>query len=262
MKCIFCGGANLATTTEHCPPRGLFKDKQWPKGFDFPACGPCNFGTRDDDRLVAMLAATAPNKSEPARLEKWSKLMKGVHRQSPETLQQMFKPKSVMEARSLARRFGLKRGPGQTYQDVANIADIPEALHTAVKTLAAKLGKAVYFQETGNIFPADGGIQFVWFTNAQKLEHGKIVVLEALASTAATSRPLRGNGKDLKDQFDYRYSVDEPGDLHLLQAVFGEVFGFVTIFSQTPGRLEGIENDLSQKLGVEKGPFSFLSSNR
>ena len=149
-----------------------------------------------------------------------------------------------------------------TAMSAAGIVHIPEALHRAVGILGGKLTKGVYYKQTGNILPEDGGVMFQWFTNAQLREHGKIAILDALAGMTAMSTPQERSGKDLKDQFDYLYSVDGSGDLHVMQVVIGKMFGFVTIFSQTPGRLEKIDNYLNAKLGTEKGPFRFLSSNR
>ena len=58
--CVFCGGGAKATTKEHCPPRSMFQGRQWPEGFEFPACDSCNHGTSDQDLLVAMLARMDP----------------------------------------------------------------------------------------------------------------------------------------------------------------------------------------------------------
>jgi hypothetical protein len=43
--CIFCGGTVAATTVEHCPPRAMFDNKEWPEGYAFPACASCNGGS-------------------------------------------------------------------------------------------------------------------------------------------------------------------------------------------------------------------------
>jgi hypothetical protein len=58
--CAFCGGVTPSTTVEHCPPRAMFQNRQWPEGFEFPACDRCNCGTSDDDLLIAMLARVDP----------------------------------------------------------------------------------------------------------------------------------------------------------------------------------------------------------
>jgi hypothetical protein len=59
--CIYCAGTNAATTIEHMPPISVFEGRQRPKGFEFPACGPCNNGTSLSDLVAAMLARIWPD---------------------------------------------------------------------------------------------------------------------------------------------------------------------------------------------------------
>jgi hypothetical protein len=98
--CIFCGGQRVATTQEHCPPRALFREKKWPEGYVFPACEECNWGTSDDDLMVAFLAhlTKAGNKG--------AGLMHQVNRQFPGFIDGMFQ-RSTAEARRLGRKVGL-----------------------------------------------------------------------------------------------------------------------------------------------------------
>lgn len=255
--CIFCGGQRPATTEEHCPPRALFRDKQWPEGYIFPACDICNGGSSDDDLMVAFLAQMTQTGNGH---KKASGLIYQVNRQFPGFIESMFQ-RSAVEARRTARRLGLRPSPGETYKDLP-VVNLPEETHKCVGVLAAKLTKAVFFKQTHTIFPTDGGILFQWFTNAQKMEHGRIVLLDALSHFAAMSVPKRRNGKDLTDQFDYKYSVDEYGALHILQVVFGDVFGFVSIFSQVPGRLESMEERIKKAHPELDSPFKLLSSNK
>ena len=255
VLCIFCGGNVIATTEEHCPPRALFRDKQWPEGYVFPACHPCNGGSSNDDLMVAFLAKLQPG-ANAETLNKGSGLMRMVHRQFPGLLQKMMES-SAVEARAQARRLGMRPAPGQTYQELG-IVNVTDAMDECVAAFAAKLSKAVYYQQTSRIFPVDGSIMFQWFTNAQRIEHGRIALLDGLAGLAAMSPPKQRAGKDLKDQFDYLYSQGENGELHVLQVVFGEVFGFVTIFSPVPGRLEAMEDRLKARAGRDDSPFRFL----
>lgn len=253
--CIFCGGQRVANTQEHCPPRALFREKKWPEGYVFPSCEDCNGGTSDDDLMVAFLAhLTKSGNSEKNGFG----LMLQVNKQFPGFIDGMFQ-RTTAEARRLGRKVGLRRGPGETYQELP-VVKLPKEANQCVSVLAAKLTKAIYFKRTSAIFPADGGIMFQWFTNAQKMEHGRIVLLDAISHFAAMSVPKRRGGKDLSDQFDYKYSVSESGELHLLQVVFGDVFGFVTIFSQVPGCLESIEEGIEKAHPTLRRPFRFLST--
>lgn len=257
LPCILCGGHVLATTKEHCPPRSLFQLRQWPEGYEFPACAACNGGSSNSDLIVAFIAHMDPA-ANTEQLTKGFGLMRRVNKQAPKLLPAMFMS-SAVEARAQARRLGMRPGPGQTYQGLG-IANITDEMREAVESVAAKLTKAVYYMQTGSVFPVNGGIMFQWFTNAQLREHGRIPVLEAMAPMAATSPTIKRSGKNLKDQFDYRYSRDDTGDLHVMQVAFGQVFGFVTVFSQVPGKLEAIEASIKAKVQDGESPFKFLST--
>lgn len=249
----------MATTKEHCPPRALFREKNWPEGYEFPACKACNGGSSDSDLIVAFMANMDPAANDE-QLKKGHGLMRLAHRQAPRMLPAMFNS-SALKARAQARRLGMKPGPGQTYQGLG-IVNVTDEMRLAVETVAAKLTKAVFYMQTGSIFPQDGSIWFQWFTNAQLREHGNIPLIEALANFPAEAPVLKRNGKDLSDQFDYKYSKDDEGYLHVLQTVFGQVFGFVTIFSQVPGKLEEIETKIKRQVPDGQSPFIFLGTKK
>ena len=255
LPCIFCGGHELATTKEHCPPRSLFRGRNWPEGYEFPACETCNGGSSNSDLIVAFMANMNPNANSEESV-KGANLMRRAHKQVPNLLPEMF-AMSAVESRAQARLLGMRPGPGQTYQSLG-IANVTNEMQTAVESVAAKLTKAVYYMQTGSIFPRHGEIWFQWFTNAQLRQYGRIHILEAMATMAATSPALQRNGKDLKDQFDYKYSRDDTGDLHVMQVVFGDVFGLATIFSQVPGKLEKIEANIKSQLPHGASPFKYL----
>lgn len=256
LPCIYCGGRAAGTTEDHCPPRALFREKQWPEGFVFPACEPCNGGSSDEDLLVALLAHMAPDQDKKTQTT-GTGLMRLIHRQQPYLLGQMMKMTAI-EAKSAARRLNMKPEPGQTYQEMG-IVNIPEEMHTAVGAFALKLTKAIYFKQTGNIFPAEGSVMYQWFTNAQMQEHGSIPMLDAFANVAAATSPIKRNGKDLSDQFDVKFSTASDAPLHVIQVIFGKMFGFVSILSEEPGRVEALHQRMVEKTGNE-GPFTFLTS--
>jgi hypothetical protein len=234
----------------------MFRDKQWPVGYVFPACEACNGGTSDDDLTVAFMAQMDPASTDEQRM---TGLMYMLHKQNPVALPSM--ELSPIEARAAARRLGIRPAIGQTYQELG-IVRVPASMDAAVATLAMKLSKAVYFAQTERIFPTNGGIMMSWFTNATRLENEGRTVLDALSGLTAMSTPKTRNGKDLQDQFDYRYSHGEDHDLNVLQVVFGKVFGFVTLFSPTAGKMEAFEDSMKAKRGNDASPFLWLSSNR
>lgn len=254
--CIFCGGKQQATTKEHCPPRALFQGKLWPEGFEFPACNACNNGTGDDDVVVALIGRMDPFHNGGNKDGRVVGLMKNVNQQHPGLLNEMVSM-SAGESRRAARSLGIKPPPGLTYQQTG-IVNVTEHMDRAVQTFARKLSKAIFYLETGEIFPAVGEIQFNWFTNAAFFKSGSPPVLEAFSAIEAPVPRIVRNAKNLSDQFDYRYALSANRELALLRAVFGRGFGFVTISSPIPGKLHEIDAELQAKTGKESGPFRFL----
>ena len=237
--CVFCGGAEAASTREHCPPKSLFQHKQWPHGFDFPACAECNGETSDDDVVVAFLSRMHPVVNTGNKDGRVEGLMRSVNNQHPGFLKEMF-GMSAVEARKAARKLGVKPPKGMTYQKMG-LARVPDRMDKAVQTIARKLTKALFYRETNTIFPLDGEITFKWFTNADKFREGSIPVLEFAANFTAPASNVTRSGKDLRNQFDYKYSLSVERDLAVLTALFGPAFGFVTVACSKVGVLADIE---------------------
>lgn len=88
LRCYFCG--NAANTIDHVPPRACFPTGYAPEGFEFPACDPCNQGTKKQDQifgLYSMLLDFDESKMRrPEDLEKMSNLRRGIANNYPEAL--------------------------------------------------------------------------------------------------------------------------------------------------------------------------------
>jgi hypothetical protein len=250
-QCIFCGGFTPANTVDHVPPKIIFRNKSWPEGFEFPACEACNNGTSDDDLVVGLLARMTKEDSSILGL------LKNIKGQHPQLLAEMLDI-SEAEAKVAAEKFHIEKPEGMTYRELG-IVNVTDTMNLAVTTLASKLSKAVYYKLTGEIFPNKGGILFNWFTNAQLFEHGKVYVLDGLKQFKFTTEVLKRSNTLLHDQFDYRYSLSEEGTIHLLQAVFGGSFGFVTIFSPDPEIIQSIDANTLESTDHKNSAFSIIS---
>ncbi|QJD89897.1 hypothetical protein HH213_07160 [Duganella dendranthematis] len=242
--CIFCGGTEPTTTKEHCPPKALFQNRQWPEGYEFPACIKCNNGTSNYDRMLAMLARTDFSGDAGNRDGKFPSLVAGVHAQDAMQIRSMFP--SVREARTYNRRLGITPKHGQTHQQASPLK-ITSEMQTAVAVFSRKLAKALYFREVGTIFPSHGGLGLRWFTNADLLEKGHYEVFEMLEGLPGHAPTLKRGGKELNDQFSYKMTVCADVDMFVLQASFGSAFGLVIFGSGESGRLEGIMMKLAAK---------------
>jgi hypothetical protein len=213
---------------------------------EFPSCEACNDGSRDQDVLAAMLARMGPDTELRNRDGRLPGLVRKVNSRFPGLLREMM-PSSI-EARRANRRIGLTPPVGGTHQDT-HVVKIPEKIREAVRVLASKLAKGLFYMEMGQIFPGQGCLLFRWFTNSHVIRDGGPVLFELLNQLAGKAPVLRRAGRDLVDQFEYKLSTAESERLFVLQAHFPGSFGFVVFGSATPGHLESIAAALLEQTG-------------
>lgn len=254
--CAFCGGGEAAVTIEHCPPRSLFQNREWPEGFEFPSCEACNSGTSNHDVLIAMIARVDPIHLKGNLDGKHEGLMKMVNRQYPGLLQKMMP--SATEARKANRKLGIQPAYGQTHQEVG-VVKIPEEVHEAVCIFAKKLSKGIFYKETRSIFPNNGCLLMNWFTNAELIRTGKYGIFEILKNINGEAPLLKRGGKFLNNQFEYKLSLAPEKTIFALQAKLGNSFGFVVFGSVLPGLLEKHVVNIREQ-SQHNGPFAILQS--
>jgi hypothetical protein len=156
--CIFCGGTSLATTIEHTPPRVMFRGKQRPNELIFPSCQSCNSGTARSDLVASLLGRTYPNADaiDEADLKK---VLAAVKNNVPGLLEEM----RVSDAKQIR---GRRQMPGMPADGWLLRADGP-ILTAHMTAFGAKLGLALHFEAHERAVPNSGGVQPIWFSNAQ-----------------------------------------------------------------------------------------------
>src|SRR6266702_3296638 len=101
-RCCFCGGAATSAEPDHVPSRVLFDGRQWPEGFEFPACVSCNRASRHDEQIIAMLSRMYPDTTtEKGRLEVQERI-RAVAFNYPEILQEI-RPTAEQERTALEK---------------------------------------------------------------------------------------------------------------------------------------------------------------
>lgn len=235
----------------------MFQHRQWPEGFEFPACEACNGGSSDDDLLVAMLARMDPFNNRGNLDGSHFGLMQRVNKQFPGLFAKMVP--TPTEARTANRNLGVVPSAGQTHQQ-AGAVKVPEELHSAVCVFARKLVKGVYYQNAGIPFPNDGCLLLNWFSNAELLREGRYPVFDLLRELDGNAPQLKRSGKMLNDQFEFKFSISPDKKILILQARFGAAFGLAVFGSTEPNMLERIVTRLREETG-HAGPFAILQSN-
>jgi hypothetical protein len=214
--CIYCAGTNAATTIEHMPPIAVFEGKQRPKGFEFPACGPCNNGTSHSDLVAALLARIWPDADSEIQKKDLKKLLGAVANNIPQLLSEM----SIGRAgEKLARKqYNLPT-------DVHPMrADGPLLTHY-MHTFAAKFGFALHYEINGEPVPTAGGVQVMWFSNVQDLNDQ---IPQMLVDMLPSPSTLQQGVKSVAEQFKYSQAVVESGHL-LYLASFNKSFAVAGI---------------------------------
>jgi hypothetical protein len=192
--CIYCAGANPATTIEHMPPIMMFDQRQRPKGLEFPTCDGCNHRTRLTDLVASLLGRVYPDSENDPNKKELKKLLAAVRNNVPGLLQEMM----VDEAGQSAARRAIPNMPSGS---AVLRADGP-ILTKYMRTFGAKLGLAFHFEALGAFVPEKGGVQPMYFTNVNAARGELPMQIINLLPPAQT---LRQGRKDVRDQFSYSF---------------------------------------------------------
>lgn len=215
-RCIYCAGTNVATTIEHMPPISVFEGRQRPKGFEFPACQPCNNGTGHSDLVAAMLARIWPDADSERQRTDISKLLRAIANNIPQLLHEM----NIGRAgEKLARKE--HNLPADSYP---MRADGPLLTHH-IQTFAAKFGFALHYEVNGEPVPVTGGVQVMWFSNVQALTDE---IPQMLVDVLPAPSTLQQGTKSVAEQFKYSYAKAERDHL-LYLASFNKSFAVAGI---------------------------------
>ncbi len=225
--CIFCGGIAPATTRDHVPSRQNFHLREWPEGYEFPSCEPCNQSTKDAEQVVALIARIGPGPKAKSEQTEMDRIVRALRNNCPDVLLELRATPSQIGEYRARPWFGELAKTGQA-------APVPLSVRgpivsRSITAVARKLFTALHYREFEKIIPAKGGIFWRWYTNVQRLDNK---LPEELLSVI-NSRPIVKRGHhDLSDQFSYSFAKVEDGELAGYFATFWRSFallGFVDL---------------------------------
>jgi hypothetical protein len=208
--CIYCGGVNEATTTDHMPPITIFEQRRRPRGLEFSACEPCNSGGRVAEKIVGLVSRMYPDPANDAGREELKRLYREFASHHPDLLREMWPTDDQLqlEANLPAGTHVLNaRGP---------------LLNKAMNRFAAKLALALHFKMTGAIASTAAAVGGRWYSNHQAYT-GAIpdVLLKAVRDAAGTLVQGKWN---VGEQFAYAGAHTPSGKQSLFVARFREAF--------------------------------------
>ena len=208
--CIYCGGVNEATTTDHMPPITIFDQRRRPRGLEFSACQPCNSGGRVAEKIVGLVSRTYPDPPNDTGRKELKRLYREFASHHPDLLEEMWPTNEQLqqEANLPAGTHVLNaRGP---------------RLNEAMNRFAAKLALALHFKMTGAIASTAAAVAGRWYSNHQAYT-GAIpdVLLKAVRDAAGTLVQGKWN---VGEQFAYAGAHTPSGKQSLFVARFREAF--------------------------------------
>jgi hypothetical protein len=162
--CCFCGGDAATEDRDHIPPKVTFIGSKIPGNLniEFPACRPCNCRSSQYDQIAAILSFSTPRNLRAGEREQFLKAVGGVRNNSRAALIEI--NQGFVGQRSREKAVEAKHGLPVKATELGPISKL------AFFTLAAKLGLAYYFRETGRIVPKKGAVIVDVVTNTRILD--------------------------------------------------------------------------------------------
>jgi hypothetical protein len=196
---------------------------------------------------VALLARTDPFTDAGNKDGRMDAIIGSVDQKYPGLIRKMMP--TANQAKRINQRLGIAPPAGGTAQETGAI-HVTEEIHHAVEIFAAKLTKAVYYLHTDGALPPGRRLALKWFTNQELFtNNGRYAIFDSLQELAGVAPDLRRAKSFLNDQFSYKLSRSADSKSFVLQAAFGNGFGFLVIGATEADVLEPIFANLEKRTG-------------
>jgi hypothetical protein len=182
----------------------MFIRKQRPKGLEFPSCRECNTGTSKSDLVASFVGRLSVEPSSDEEAAESKKLFSSVQNNVPGLLEEMQVGRAGQELRA--------NGPLVTQ-------------HMLV--FGAKLGFALHYEALRSVVPPTGGVQSLWFSNAQAAR-GEIPK-DLFSLLPATRQTLKQGRREVSDQFQYTWVITPERQHALFYATFHNSFAIAVV---------------------------------
>jgi len=213
--CCFCGGNRPATTIDHIPARTCFFGRQYPEGFEFPACDHCQSASRLDEMAFAFYARALDRNSANFDGPATTKMITGLANNLPHLLPNPFL--DGRKKRDAFKRMGLRK-PANVLAERLPVIEIDPELHQRIERYARKIACALYYREQERIASADHLILADWgqFNDNPFMDSSKgFIEMTPLITVGQRTNVNIG------DQFVYRCNKCDDPDVLAALAGFG-----------------------------------------
>lgn len=230
--CIYCG--EVATTTDHFPPRCFFEGRQWPEHYEFPCCSDCNQEGRGYEQAFAVLARVRLRGSRKDQAQsEWGQLLRGLYNNQPNLVEEWFSLSRNEIRHALRDAFG-SRGDEMRRAGWGSINLGPLTQRIASEFLV-KLSKALYYLHNRRIFD---GVLIIRHIDLFGQDHTPESLTAMLNIAPLEAVPARGN-LSLADQFHYRFNNN---------AEHGAMYAIVQFNEQLVFQVIALRHDMAAQL--------------
>ena len=223
--CCFCGGGAKAVEVDHTPSRSFFVERDWPLGYEFPACKSCNRDAGLSEAVCASIARAGGNPDlkgdeVSASLLEGAQLFSGVANRDPELIKEFF---------GVERVYGLITSPlvEARLKDSAgnHIAFLGDRFHRYFDAYMEKLACALFYKHAGSILKANASVLFRTISNAQRgtEDEQKIDRMEFPRRPVLIRSSQSRTKTPISAQFDYSYHFGD-NDSAIFKIRFHQTF--------------------------------------
>ncbi len=196
-RCVYCSSTG-PFTLEHMPPIGMFKDRDRPKGWEFPSCERCNNGTTGVDAVAQMFAMIEPFNENAWKVKKFSKLLSSVRNTAPSVSKELAPPHARKD--TMLRVNGLLR---PAIELSANGPEVRRHLHL----FSEKVAMAAFSKLCGRPIEMSGVLFTEWYLNKGM----PMEMYHACLSMMPLFGQLEQGRKVSHGQFSLNYNTDGKG---------------------------------------------------
>lgn len=214
-NCIYCAGANPATTVDHMPPIGMFPKRQRPPGLFFSACEPCNRNASQLDLFASFFASIHFKEHSEADKQHFREKLRAVKDAFPNILTEMLPDD---RQRALISNMMDEEGRPFGALDVAS-----PTVRRLIHGYGAKCAFALHYLETKTVVPQDGAVAVKWFTNANAFMNE---VPQQLFEMLPHAKMIGSGKQSSADIFQYGSGKTDDAECSAHWIVFGHAVNY------------------------------------
>lgn len=199
-QCCYCGLP--ATTIDHFPPRSFFKERNWPVGYEFPACHTCNHAKSHDEQSLGLLVRLIRFDVDTDSSE-FQDILTAVRNNNPILMKELAPMSAVASKIYLRNRFG-------SAEDVGGMGLTGwRSYSMGPETNRLTDNMCVWFAQTA------------WYLHCHSIFEGRIIwsrieseflgheATQKIVSNLVGHPELLRNGKNVSRDFFYRYFASD-----------------------------------------------------